>query len=207
MKTCPESAITRHRDQSTGSPPTVPLGNSAPSAPLGRRGTSWIERDRVGDTTHRGSISTGHSWETWFPQRTLVQTRQSVREHPCCLFPFLGCLILYRPQSKGSDIVAQDACCGPCYRHPVLPAPTQGLPHQNLQSCYGSSSTPHLLSPFHPLRCCCPRSLLRLLLAQYLPQILPPAPMESLPWQGRAATGPPGHHPVTFLTRSRSTTA
>lgn len=57
---------------------------------------------------------------------------------------------------------------------------------------------PHLLSPFHLLRCCCPRSLLRSVPSSHSPL----APMQSLPWQGRAATGPPGHHPVTFLTRS-----
>lgn len=87
-----------------------------------------------------------------------------------------------------------------------LMQPTRCLLHQNLQFCYGITS-PHLLSPFHPLRCCCPRSLLRLLLAQSAPSSHSPlAPMQSLPWQGRAAMRPPGHHPMTFLTRSWSTT-
>lgn len=36
-------------------------------------------RDEGGRATHRGSVSTGHSWKAWFTQGTLEQTRDSVR--------------------------------------------------------------------------------------------------------------------------------
>lgn len=122
MKACPGSSNHSVWSIRARASPTRFRATNAPSSPLRGEG---LPGERGRGTTHRGSISTGHSWETWFPQRTLIQTREHVREGTPLMFtPSLGCPGL----QNNSDIVTQDACCGPCSQHPVLPAPKEVPP-------------------------------------------------------------------------------
>lgn len=72
----------------------------APGGPQARHSVKG--RGRHG--THRGSISTGHSWEAWFTQGTLEQTRDPVSPG---VTSSLGSPTLYLPPRALLNISAQ----------------------------------------------------------------------------------------------------
>lgn len=84
----------------------------------------WGVKGEVGSGTHRGSISTGHSWEAWFTQGTLEQTTDSVSR---CPRDPLSC-----PPSLQAPKVTFQHCCSKSTRLKRLLTGTRSPPATKL---------------------------------------------------------------------------